>query len=140
MKQILAYLIEQLGTTLMTIAAVKVSEKAQNLLNKMVKDPIDSDLATQQLIAARYFALYGLPGLRTLVDHQVIADFILLAYIVRYDLGATYPASGYVPDSQPNPFVDPEDFTNDAIAYKKVVTFLASRNSIDYSLVQKAFQ
>jgi hypothetical protein len=136
MGGILKIILAQLTATLSTLAVVTVSTKVNKLLTKMADDPIESEVGTQQLIAARCFDLYGFSGLRTLVDWRIIPDYVLVAYIIKHDIGSTYPGTGYVPDSQPNPWVNPSDFTNDEVSYKRVVTFLASRKAIDYSVTE----
>lgn len=140
MSQILQYILSRFIGTFASVAALSLTDKALKLLTGMSSDPIESELATQQLIAARIFAIYGMSGLRTLVERKIIPDFIMMAYLIRYDLGAGYPQSAYIPDSQPNPFTNPSDLTNDEVAYKKMITFLASRNVVDYSLIEKALK
>jgi hypothetical protein len=140
MKEILAYILTRVLTTLGAAVTLTITTKVEKLLTEMAKDPIDAELATQQLVASRIYAVHGLPGLKSLVAYRIIPDFIFMAYAIRFDLGMNYPQSGYSPDTQPDPFVGPGDMTNDEVPYKKMVTFLASRNTVDYSIIQNALK
>lgn len=140
MGNFLKFVLDRLLTTLITVGAIMLDQKAKSILDNMSATDSDSGLAVYQLLAARVYDVYGLPGLRTLYEHAMIPDYLLIAYIVRDRHAARYPEASYIPDTQPNVFKDVSDITNDPQSYRRILTFLDGRDCIDYDLVQKALK
>lgn len=140
MGQFLKYILAEILESALAIAAFQLTQKVKDILTSMASSEVESDVAVFELLASRVYSIYGLAGLKSLYEFNLLPDFILMAYIIRDKFAFGYPAAAYISDSQPSLTTSVEDLTSDVKAYKRVVTFLDSRQYIDYNIQQQVLK